>query len=251
VVMIHSGSRGLGHQICDESLGVMQTAIRRYGLELPDRQLACAPFTSPEGQEYFQAMKCAANFAWGNRLAMVGLARKAFQETLKMTASQLGMKLIYDVCHNIAKIEEFNIEGKVKKLCVHRKGATRALGPGDARIPENYRQVGQPVLIPGDMGRASFVLTGCADSAALTFNSTCHGAGRLMSRNAAIKKAQNTNIYKRLEDAGIIVRAKGKLTLLEEIPEAYKDVQEVVEAVQGAGISKRVAKLKPTGTVKG
>ena len=251
VLMIHSGSRGLGHQICDESLKVMQGVVRREGIELPDRQLACAPFKSKEGQDYLAMMNCAANFAWGNRLAMVGLVRQTFEGILHKSWRALGMEMVWDVCHNIAKVERFRMEGRDRELCVHRKGATRAFGPGHPELPEVYRPFGQPVLIPGDMGRASFILVGTAEAARLTFNSTCHGAGRLMSRHAAIQAAKGVDIMHRLAKQGITVRAREKSTLCEEIPEAYKDVSQVVEAVQGAAVSKRVARLKPLGTIKG
>ena len=248
VIMIHSGSRGFGHQICDDSLKVMQGVVRKYQLDLPDRQLACAPFRSQEGQNYFSIMKCAANFAWANRLAMVGLVRRAFEGCFKRSYSDLGMSMVWDVCHNIAKVEEFDSS---RKLCVHRKGATQSLGPGTPGLPARYRSVGQPVLIPGDMGRASFILVGTDEASRTTFGSTCHGAGRLMSRKAAIRKTKHDNIARSLAKRGIVVRARGRWTLNEEVPEAYKDVGEVVEAVHGAGISRKVARLRPLGTVKG
>lgn len=251
VIMVHSGSRGLGHQICDDDLKVMQEAARKYDIELPDRQLACAPFISPEGQRYFQKMKCAANFAWSNRLTMVGLIRETFAKVFNKSHRSLGMGLVYDVSHNIAKVEDFTINNERCELVVHRKGATRSLGKGDLRLPSKYRSVGQPVLIPGDMERASYVLAGNSQAEEMTFNSTCHGAGRVMSRNAAIKMNQGSNMYKKMAERGISVRAKGKLTLMEEIPEAYKNVSEVVSAVEGAGVSRRVARLKPVGTIKG
>lgn len=251
VVMIHSGSRGFGHQVCDDYLKVMQEGARKYQIELPDRQLACVPIKSSEGQRYFKAMKCAANFAWANRLTMVGLARKAFERYFKTSFSGLGMRMVYDVAHNIAKIEDINLEDGLTSVCVHRKGATRALGPGSKHLPETYRSIGQPVIIPGDMGRASFVLVGAADAEHISFNSTCHGAGRVMSRKAAIRKAKGKDIAKNLAGRGIIVRARGKLTLLEEVPEAYKDIGDVVDAVAGAGISRKVARMRPLGTVKG
>jgi len=266
VVMIHSGSRGLGHQICDDSLKVMQQAVRKYEFDLPDRQLACAPFQSPEGQDYFSVMKCAANYAWANRLTMVGLTREVFGQFFGKSWQKLGMSLVYDVCHNIAKVEEFDINDFSKidnnqksaisnqksiKVCVHRKGATRALGPGDVNIPDAYRDVGQPVLIPGDMGRASYVLVGTKEGASISFSSTCHGAGRVMSRKAAVRKAKGQNVAQRLAQQGITVRSRGKMTLLEEVPEAYKDVTEVVKAVDGAGVSRPVARLRPIGTIKG
>lgn len=251
VIMIHSGSRGFGHQICDDNLKVMQQGVRKYGIDLPDRQLACVPFMSPEGQDYFSMMKCAANFAWSNRLTMVGLTRRAFERFFNSSAENLGLRLVYDVTHNIAKVEKFTIDGKTREVCLHRKGATRALGPGDPRLPDAYRSIGQPVIIPGDMGRASYVLVGTPEAAEISFSSTCHGAGRVMSRKAAIRQAKGENIPKKLSDRGITVRARGKLTLLEEVPEAYKDIDEVVEAVQGAGISQKVVKLSPLLTVKG
>ena len=251
VVMIHSGSRGLGHQVCDEFLKKMQGAVRRYNLDLPDRQLACAPFKSGEAGDYFAVMKCAANFAWANRLTMAGLIRETFKKYYKMSSSDLGLKLVWDVCHNIAKVEEFEIEGKRKKLCVHRKGATSSYGPGASFLPKNYREAGQPVIIPGDMGRASYIMVGTEKSSNVTFASTCHGAGRLMSRKAAVRSTKNQNMTQQLAKRGIIVRSRGKWTLNEEIPEAYKDIDEVIEVVHGAGISLKVARLKPMGTVKG
>lgn len=251
VIMIHSGSRGLGHQICDETLKVMQQVARREGIQLVDRQLACAPIRSPEGQRYLAAMRCAANFAWANRLAMVGLTRQAFQQVFRRDWKDLGMKVVYDVAHNIAKIEEYERDGKKVKVCVHRKGATRSFGKGHPDLPADYRSVGQPVLIPGDMGRASFVLVGLPEASATTWGSTCHGAGRLLSRHAAIRSTKGQDIIKRMEKLGVTVRARGRETLYEEVPEAYKNVTEVVEAVEGAGISAKVAKLKPVGTVKG
>jgi tRNA-splicing ligase RtcB len=251
VVMIHSGSRGLGHQVCDDSLKTMQDTVRRYGLELPDRQLACTPIKSREGEEYLSAMKCAANFAWANRLAMVGLVRSVFNHFYLKTDFDPGLSMLWDVCHNIAKIENFEIDGKNRALCVHRKGATRSTGPGDASLPPKYRHIGQPVLIPGDMGRASYVLVGTDEANRSSFSSTCHGAGRVLSRKAAVKATQNTNIRHSLAKRGIVVRSQGKWTLNEEVPEAYKDVDDVVEAVHGAGISRKVARLTPLGTVKG
>ncbi|MCF7811637.1 RtcB family protein [bacterium] len=251
VVMIHSGSRGLGHQVCDDSLKKMQDAVRRYGLELPDRQLACTPIKSREGEEYLSAMKCAANFAWANRLAMVGLIRSVFNDFYRKSILNPDLSMLWDVCHNIAKIENFEIEGKNRALCVHRKGATRSVGPGDASLPPKYRHIGQPVLIPGDMGRASYVLVGTEEARRTSFSSACHGAGRVLSRKAAVRATKNTNIRHSLAKRGIVVRSQGKWTLNEEVPEAYKDVDDVVEAVHGAGISLKVARLKPMGTVKG
>jgi len=251
VVMIHSGSRGFGHQVCDDSLKIMQAAVRAYDLDLPDRQLACTPIKSKEGREYLATMKCAANYAWANRLAMVSLIRSVFNDFYRKTSFDPGLSMLWDVCHNIAKIEEFEIDGRKRSLCIHRKGATRSAGPGDASLPPKYRHIGQPVLIPGDMGRASYVLVGTDEAARSSFSSTCHGAGRVMSRKAAVKATKNTNIRRTLADRGIVVRSRGKWTLNEEVPEAYKDVNDVVEAVHGAGISRKVARLKPLGTVKG
>ncbi len=251
VIMIHSGSRGFGHQVCDEHLKIMQSAVRKYGIELVDRQLACAPFKSTEGQNYFSAMKCAANYAWANRLAMIGLIRQAVAGYYKKSWRDLNLTMVWDVCHNIAKVEDFNINRKVMKLCIHRKGATRACGPDHPSLPIRYRSSGQPVLIPGDMGRASYVLAGTSEAAEISFSSTCHGAGRIMSRKAAVKATGRENIANKLKQRGIYVRSRGRWTLNEEIPEAYKDVNEVVDAVDGAGISKKVARLKPLGTVKG
>jgi tRNA-splicing ligase RtcB len=250
VVMIHSGSRGLGHQVCDESLKVMLGVVRREGIELPDRQLACAPYASKEGQTYLSAMRAAANFAWANRLAMVHLTREIFSRFFKRNRAELKLEMIYDVCHNIAKIEEHRVDGVSRKLCVHRKGATRAFGPGDPTLPAEYRDIGQPVLIPGDMGRASYILVGTG-SHSNTFQSSCHGAGRLLSRNAAVAATKGVDVVKQLAGMGVTLRSKEKGTIHEEVPEAYKDVTEVVEAVQGAGLSRIVAKLKPLGVVKG
>ena len=251
VVMVHSGSRGFGHQVCDDSLKVMQDAVRRYGIDLPDRQLACAPIGSPEGLDYFSMMKCAANYAWGNRLALVGLTRQAFASFFNKSWRDLGMGMVWDVAHNIAKIEPFDVGGKKKDLCVHRKGATRAFGAGHDSLPADYRDLGQPVIIPGDMGTASYVLLGTNDAEKTTFSSTCHGAGRLMSRKEAVRKTRGQDIVRMLAKKGVSVRARGKFTLNEEVPEAYKNVTEVVDAVHGAGISLKVARMKPLGTVKG
>jgi len=251
-VMVHSGSRGFGYQICDDSLKTMQRAVQKYGIELPDRQLACAPLESREGQEYFQAMVSAANFAWANRLCLVHWARTAFADFFNEDARKLGMKLVYDVSHNIAKFETHNVEGKKQKLCVHRKGATRAFAPGHPQIPLAYKNVGQPVMIPGDMGRASYVLVGTNTAMEQTWGSTCHGAGRQMSRHAAIRATQGRQIDRELRDKkGIIVMARGRKTLFEEFPEAYKNVDDVVHVAHESGISKKVAKLRPLGGIKG
>ncbi len=250
-VMIHSGSRGFGHQVCTDYLEVMNKAMHRYGIKLPDRQLACAPFQSKEGQDYLGAMKAAANFAWANRQCLMGLTVQTFLETLKISPKDLGMSLVYDVAHNIIKVEDHTVDGKEMKLAVHRKGATRAFPPGHEELPEAYKKIGQPVIIPGDMGRNSYVLGGTEKAMEESFGSTCHGAGRNLSRHAAKKKAKGRAIERELEDKGIIVKATGRTTLKEEMPEAYKDVTEVVNVVHHAGISKKVAKLKPMGVIKG
>jgi len=250
-VMIHTGSRGFGHQVCEDSLRVMQRAAQKYEISLPDPQLACAPVTSPEGQQYLGAMRSAANFAWANRQAIAHWVRECFEKVMGAGAHKLGMRQVYDVAHNMAKIEEHEVDGKTRKLCVHRKGATRAFGPGDARIPKQYRDVGQPVIVPGDMGRYSFLLAGTPTAMKQTWGSTCHGAGRVMSRNAAIKKMPGRQVQDELAQAGILVKAKGRDTLSEEASYAYKDVADVVETCEGAGISRVVAKLRPLGVVKG
>jgi tRNA-splicing ligase RtcB len=249
--MVHSGSRGFGYQICDDYLKVMAHAIARYNISLPDRQLACAPVESPEGKDYFAAMACAANFAWANRQIMMHLAVETFLKTLGLSPKDLGARLVYDVCHNIAKFEEHVIDGKKKTVCVHRKGATRAFPPGHHQIPKEYRKVGQPVLIPGDMGRASYVSVGTEAAMLETFGSTCHGAGRVMSRHQAVKAAKGRAIYRELEDRGIISMSRGKKTMAEEMPEAYKDINNVVQVMHDAGIARKVARLKPLGVIKG
>ncbi|KAF0144718.1 MAG: tRNA-splicing ligase RtcB [Nitrospirae bacterium] len=250
-VMIHTGSRGFGHQVCTDFLEVMARAASKYNIALPDRELACAPYNSPEAQDYLAAMRAAANYAWANRQCIMHWAREAFLNFLKTTPGELGMNLIYDVAHNIAKVEEHIVDGKRKRLIVHRKGATRAFPPGHPELPEVYKNTGQPVLIPGDMGRASFVLLGTEKAMAETFGSTCHGAGRVMSRHQAIKKAKGRAIWREMEDKGIIVRSAGRETLAEEMSEAYKDISSVVDVVHRAGISKKVARLRPMGVIKG
>ena len=250
-VMIHSGSRGLGYQICDEALGELRGVPARYGIKLPDRQLACAPVHSKEGQRYLAQMRAAANFAWGNRQILAYLARKTFAKVLGRSAESLGMHQIYDVAHNIAKIETYEIGGKRRRLCVHRKGATRAFPPGHPDVPERYREIGQPVLIPGDMGRASYVLVGQQRAMDETFGSTCHGAGRVLSRSAAIRAAKGRSIARELADAGVYAKARGRQGLAEEQPAAYKNVDDVVRVVDKAGLSKRVARMRPLGVIKG
>jgi tRNA-splicing ligase RtcB len=250
-VMVHTGSRGLGHQVCDDSIKQLIRATAKYGIELPDRQLCCAPITSPEGQDYLGAMAAAANFAFANRQIITHWVQETLERVLKRGPKELRLELIYDLCHNIAKFEDHLVDGKMKRLCVHRKGATRAFAPGHAALDEDFQATGQPVIIPGDMGTASYVLVGTSQAMAETFGSTCHGAGRVLSRTAAKKQSQGRAIYRELEDRGILVRWTGRATLAEEMPEAYKDVSEVVAVVHGAGISRRVARLKPMGVVKG
>jgi tRNA-splicing ligase RtcB len=250
-VMIHSGSRGLGYQVCDDALARLRKAPEKYGIELPDRQLACAPVNSPEGQAYIASMRAAANFAWCNRQLLMQQARGVFADVFGRPWQQLQMNLVYDVCHNIAKLEEHAVDGKRKKVWVHRKGATRAFPPGHPEVPAVYREVGQPVIIPGDMGRASWVLVGQPGSMDRTFGTTCHGAGRAMSRTAAVKDAAGRRIDKELEARGVIARAQSRKGLAEEQPRAYKNVDEVVDVVDRAGLSKKVARMRPIGVIKG
>ena len=251
VVLIHTGSRGFGHQIADDYVKVMRRVQKKYGLDLPDQQLACAPFNSIEGQDYWEAMKGAVNFAFANREIITHRVREAFYTVIKGSKRNLGLNLIYDVAHNIAKVEEFEVDGVKKTLVVHRKGATRAFPPNHPLIPSKYRAVGQPVFIPGDMGRYSYVLAGTEEAYRTTFGSTCHGAGRLLSRHQAKKAAAGRDIVAEMEDKNIVVMAESRRTIVEEIPDAYKDVAEVVKAVEGAGISRIVARLKPLGVIKG
>ena len=250
-VMIHSGSRGFGYQVCDDFLAVMQNAMRKYDINVPDRQLACAPIKSPEGQEYLAAMACAANYAWANRQAMAHWTREVFSQVFGVGPHKLGMRQIYDVAHNIAKIEEHEIDGRKEKVVVHRKGATRAFPAGHPDVPGPYKSVGQPVLIPGDMGRYSYLLVGTEQAMKETFGSTCHGAGRVMSRKAAMRESRGLDIQQELAKKGIIVKAASRGTLAEEAPEAYKDVSLVVETAHETGISRKVARLKPLGVIKG
>ena len=248
VVLIHSGSRGLGHQVCTDSLRDMDESMRRYGIDVPDRQLACVPVHSREGQEYLAAMRASANFAWANRQGITHFTRGAFQ---RIFGEGHDLRVVYDVCHNIAKLERHPVKGRERLVMVHRKGATRAFAPGRPEVPAAYRDIGQPVLIPGSMGTASFVLVGAEGAMAETFGTTCHGAGRVMSRTAAKKSEWAANARGRLEEQGIIVRADTKDGITEEIPEAYKDVDAVVDVVHNAGLSKRVARLRPIGVIKG
>jgi tRNA-splicing ligase RtcB len=251
-VLIHSGSRGLGYQVCDDYLATFKNAPKRYGFELPDWQLACAPVRSPEGQTYLGAMRAAANFAWCNRQLLAHQARAVFAHVLGKSWEELGMELVYDVAHNIAKFEEHAVgRGVSKQVCVHRKGATRAFPPGHPEVPPAYMAIGQPVIIPGSMGTASWVLVGQPGSMEHSFGTTCHGAGRLMSRTAAVKLAAGRRIDRELDAIGIIARARGHKGLAEEQPAAYKDVDHVVDVVDKVGISKKVARLRPVGVIKG
>jgi tRNA-splicing ligase RtcB len=251
-VAIHSGSRGFGHQVCEESLAAMVRAAGKYGIRLPDRQLCCAPLGSPEAKRYFGAMFAAANFAFANRQVMKGVAEKSLARATGRSAEELDARLVYDVCHNIAKFETHEVDGKPRKLCIHRKGATRALPPGHALIPEAYRDLGQPVLVPGDMGRASYLLIGSARASKETFASTCHGAGRRHSRSAMKRMLQGRDLAREMLDKhGVVVLAHSRDGIIEEMPEAYKDVTEVVDVMERAGISDKVARLKPIACIKG
>ncbi|MCU0581158.1 MAG: RtcB family protein [Syntrophales bacterium] len=250
-VMLHSGSRGLGHQVCDDYLARMVKHLGELEVELPDRQLACAYLSTPRGQDYLAAMACAANYAWANRQLLMHWVRETFEKTLSMSPKALGMRLLYDICHNIAKIETLPVDGKDRRLCVHRKGATRALPAGHPLVPAAYRDIGQPVLIPGDMGSGSYVLTGTTKALEETFGSSCHGAGRVMSRTQATKSSRGRSITKDMADKGVIVMASGRGTLAEEIPEAYKNLDWVVDVVHRAGIARKVARLRALGCIKG
>jgi tRNA-splicing ligase RtcB len=250
-LFIHTGSRGFGYQVCDDSIEMMGRYVKKAGIYLPDRQLACAHFLSSEGQRYFKVMKCAANYAFANRQMIMFNATEAISRVLRKSREKLGIDLVYDVCHNIAKVEEHIVEGKKKQVCVHRKGATRSFPANHPDVPEAYRAVGQPVLIPGDMGRCSYILVGSDTAMEESFGSTCHGAGRVLSRKRALKEAKGRAINRELEDKDIYVIANKIRTLKEEMPDAYKDVTKVVDVVDKAGISKKVAKLKPLGVIKG
>jgi len=250
-IMVHSGSRGLGHQVCSDYINVMRRAAQKYGISLPDNQLCCAPVNSPEGKDYFGAMAAAANYAWTNRQLLMHWTRDSFSRVLGASPGKLGIKLIYDVAHNIAKMEKHKVEGKEKVLCVHRKGATRAFPAGRPEVPADLRSIGQPVLIPGDMGRYSYILVGTQKAMDETWGSVCHGAGRAMSRHQAMKTFTAGELLSELEKKGIIARAASKKGLVEEAPEAYKDVREVVDVVANSGIAKKVARMKPLGVVKG
>jgi tRNA-splicing ligase RtcB len=250
-VQVHCGSRGLGHQICSDYVKRFQKSINRYGFDLPDRELVCAPLSSPEGQDYLMAMKAAANYAFANRQVLAHHIRHSFQQTLAGKVSNHNVYQIYDIAHNMAKVETHEVNGRMVKLCVHRKGATRAFGPGSPELPAVYRDIGQPVLVPGSMGTASWVLAGTLASMTQTFGSTCHGAGRTMSRKKAKKSIHGPALRDQLENQGIHVRAGSMSGLAEEAPAAYKDVNRVVEVVHGAGIAKKVARLRPMAVIKG
>ncbi len=249
LIMIHTGSRGLGHQIATDYIKVMMQAMPKYGIQLPDRELAACPFNSPEGQKYFKAMSAGANFAWANRQMIAFYIRKAWKSILGNNASPL--RAVYDVAHNIAKIEKHSVNGKEMELVMHRKGATRAFGPNNIEIPQKYREVGQPVLIPGSMGTASYVLVGTKTAEENTFGSTCHGAGRTMSRHAAIRARSGQEVVKELESKGIICKCWSLRGIAEEAPQAYKDIEEVVGVVHNAGLSRKVARLAPLAVIKG
>ncbi len=250
-LLIHSGSRGFGHQICDDFLKEMGSHVQLKDLELPDRQLVYAPLKSDLGRKYLSAMACAANYAWANRQVLMHFAQQTFISTLSISPSELGMRLLYDVCHNIAKKETHIVDGQEESLCVHRKGATRSLPPGHPKLPPIYRETGQPVLIPGDMGTYSYVLAGAQGAMEQSFSSCCHGAGRVLSRSKAIKLAKGRSIHRELEDRGIYIQSRGKRTLKEEMPEAYKDVSQVVEVVHETELATKVARLRPLGVIKG
>jgi len=250
-LMLHSGSRGLGYQVCDDYLALMNRETAKADLVPPDRQLVSAWILSELGQRYYRAMNCAANYAWANRQILMHQARQVFQRVFGVGPRDLAMDLLYDVCHNIAKREVHLVDGRKQELCVHRKGATRAFAPGHEAVCEALRPAGQPILIPGDMGTYSFILAGTPNAMTETFGSTCHGAGRRLSRKAAKRASKGRSIYRELEDRGILVRWTGRSTLAEEMPDAYKDVSQVVEVVHGAGISKKVARLRPLAVVKG
>jgi tRNA-splicing ligase RtcB len=251
LVLIHTGSRGFGHQICTDHLRVMEQAVSKYGIKLPDRQLACAPIESKEGKDYLAAMACAANYAWVNRQCIAHWVRESFSGIFGKSPEKLGMRQIYDVAHNIAKIEEHAIDGRNVKVCVHRKGATRAFPAGHKDTPKRYKEVGQPVLVPGDMGRCSFVAVGTEKAMSETFGSTCHGAGRVLSRGAARRGIRGADIIRELESRGIIVKAESVSALAEEASQAYKDVTEVINVVHQAGISRKIAMAIPMGVIKG
>nr|WP_272943505.1 RtcB family protein [Methanocaldococcus villosus] len=251
VIMVHCGSRGLGHQVCTDYLRVLEKASKKYNIQLPDRQLACAPFESEEGQSYYKAMCCSANYAWANRQMITHWVRESFESVFKIHAEDLEMDVVYDVAHNIAKIEEHNIDGKRVKVIVHRKGATRAFPPGHESVPKDYKSIGQPVLLPGDMGTASYLMKGTEKAMEETFGSTAHGAGRKLSRAKALKLWRGAEIKRKLLEKGIIAMSDSKAVLAEEAPEAYKNIDLVADTCHTAGISLKVARMRPLGVIKG
>ncbi len=251
VVIIHTGSRGFGYQVCDDYIRKMMKAAEKYHIDLPDRQLCCAPFHSHEGQEYYEAMNCAINYAFANRQIISHWVKEAFYESLKLSPNQVQLSMVYELAHNIAKVETHKIGDKLRPVLVHRKGATRSYGPGAEGMPEKYKKIGQPVIIPGDMGRYSYLLAGNAKAMIETFGSSCHGAGRKMSRRQATKAAKGRAIKRELADIGITALAASRATMVEEIPDAYKDVADVVSVVQQAGIARKVVRLRPMGVIKG
>jgi tRNA-splicing ligase RtcB len=260
MVMIHTGSRGLGYQVCQDQVRSLEShyskdgrdfVSEKFGIRIPDRQLVAAPLDSKEAESYLGAMRSAANYAWANRQLITHWTRESFYGVIGKDASELRMDLVYDIAHNIAKIEEHDIDGKRTAVCVHRKGATRAFGPGHPEIPQPYKDVGQPVLIPGDMGTASYLLAGTRKAMELTFGSTCHGAGRVMSRSKAVRNFRPENVVRDLGSRGIHVKAASKKVLSEESPDAYKDIDQVIEVAHGSGISKKIARMTPIGVVKG
>jgi tRNA-splicing ligase RtcB len=251
ILMVHCGSRGYGYQVCDDYIGVLNQALPRYRIELPDRELVCAPLGSKEAQDYLGAMNCAVNYAFCNRQVIMHWVRETMQDVFKRDRDALGLDLIYDVCHNVAKFEEHDVGGRKTRLCVHRKGATRAFPAGRPEVPKLYRGVGQPVLIPGDMGRASYILVGTEAALSETWGSTAHGAGRVASRTSALKNIWGEDVKKALEAKGQVIRATSPKVLAEEAPEVYKNVDDVVEATELAGISRKVARMVPLGVAKG
>jgi tRNA-splicing ligase RtcB len=250
-LQIHCGSRGLGHQVCSDYVKSLQSAVINYGIELPDRELVCAPMDSPEGEAYLAAMACAANYAFANRQVLSHYAREAFESVLAGRVKDWHLHLVYDVAHNIGKIETHQIDGKLMEVCVHRKGATRAFGPGREELPTEYKKIGQPVLVPGSMGTSSWVLRGTSEAMARSFGSSCHGAGRVMSRSQAKKTIRGEDLLKQLKRDGINVQVSSMSGLAEEAPAAYKDVDAVVETVVRAGLTAKVAQLKPLVVIKG
>ena len=251
LILIHTGSRGFGHQVCTDHLRVMEGAVSTYGIKLPDRQLACAPIESREGKDYLAAMACAANYAWVNRQCIAHWVRESFSRVFGKSTEELGIRQIYDVAHNIAKIEVHKVDGRSVKVCVHRKGATRAFPAGHKDVSQRYQEIGQPVLIPGDMGRCSFVAVGTEKAMEETFGSTCHGAGRVLSRGAAKRALKGRDVVRELQERGITVKAHSIPSLAEEASQAYKDVTEVIDVVHQAGICKKVAMAVPIGVIKG